>query len=202
MEEKKIILSIITPYYKALSYIKKLSEVLSPQLNSSVEWIIVDDGCNEKELDKFPATVVHLQENSGGASVPRNVALDMARGKYIAFIDSDDLVSNFYVSIILKTIPKNYDYFYISWSTNTHSVVIKDEPPTWNCCVWNCVYKRDLIGDTRFDPTLKMAEDYDFNKKVRKGYRGNVTEVLYYYNQNTPGSLSKQGVIYNNKFKR
>lgn len=202
MEENKVVLSIITPYYKALSYIKKLSEVLKPQLNDRVEWIIVDDGCNEKELDSLPATVVHLQENSGGASVPRNVALDMAKGKYISFIDSDDLVSDFYVSIILKNIPKDYDYFYISWSTNTHTVIIDKDPPTWNCCVWNCVYKRSLIGDTRFDPALKMAEDYDFNKKVRKGKKGNVTEVLYYYNQNTPGSLSKQGIIYNDKFKR
>lgn len=36
-------LSIITPYYNCLEYIKKLAEVLEPQLTNEVEWIIADD---------------------------------------------------------------------------------------------------------------------------------------------------------------
>ena len=48
-------LSIITPYYDTLEYTKRLAEVLEPQLNEDIEWIIVDDGCNEKELDKLKA---------------------------------------------------------------------------------------------------------------------------------------------------
>jgi Glycosyl transferase family 2. len=42
-------LSIITPYYNTLEYIKKLRDVLEPQLTDKIEWIIVDDGCNEKD---------------------------------------------------------------------------------------------------------------------------------------------------------
>ena len=41
-------LSIITSYYKTLEYTKKLADVLIPQLTKETEWIIVDDGCNEK----------------------------------------------------------------------------------------------------------------------------------------------------------
>lgn len=41
-------LSIITPYYNTLEYIKKLRDVLEPQLTDKIEWIIIDDGCNEK----------------------------------------------------------------------------------------------------------------------------------------------------------
>ena len=199
--EKEITLSIITPYYNALPYIRKLNKVLSPQLTNNVEWIIIDDGCNEKELDGFKAKVIHLEENSGGASVPRNAGLDVARGKYIAFIDSDDLVSDKYVNIILNNTTKGYDYFYISWSTKTNYVIIKDNPPSWNCSVWNCVYKKELIGDNRFDPALKKAEDYVFNKAVRKGHKGNVVDVLYYYNAETPNSLTKQKQTYNDKYR-
>ena len=184
-------LSIITPYYKTLEQIKKLASILEPQLTNEVEWIIIDDGCNEKELDTFNAIVIHLKENSGGASVPRNKGLDIATGEYIAFIDSDDYVSDNYIDKILTNL-KGQDYMFISWTHRLGDIIIRQEPPTWNCCVWNCIYKRELIGNERFDPKLRIAEDYAFNKRVRRGTHNAIQDILYYY-QDTPGSLSKGG---------
>ena len=46
-----------------------------------------------------------------------------------------------------------------------------------------------------------MAEDYYFNKEVRKGKRENITEVLYYYNQESENSLTKKGITYNEKYR-
>ena len=92
-------LSIITPYYNTLKYTLRLAEILQPQLTKEIEWIIVDDGCNEKALDNLKAKVIHLPNNSGGASRPRNVALDIAKGDYIAFIDSDDIVRHDYIEM-------------------------------------------------------------------------------------------------------
>ena len=192
-EDLSIKLSIIIPYYNALPYIKKLMNMLEPQLTDEIEVIIVDDGCNEYELDKFKAKVIHLENNSGGASVPRNVGLDNARGEYVAFIDSDDLVSADYIYQIMNKINnETFDYCYLSWYSDTFKVIIEDNPPDWNCCVWNCVYKRDLIGDERFKPELVIAEDYDFNVRVRKGIHTSITDIIYYYN-NTPNSLMKRG---------
>ena len=182
-------LSIITPYYNRLEYIKELAKVLEPQLDNEVEWIVVDDGCNEKELDNLKAVVIHLPTNSGGASVPRNIGLDNAKGEYITFIDSDDLVSNDYVYEIKKSFKKEYDYCYFSWKDKNHTVMIVDKPPKWNCCVWNCVYKKELIGNIRFNPKLRIAEDYEFNQKVRKGVHRSINKVLYYYNIDTLDSL-------------
>jgi glycosyltransferase involved in cell wall biosynthesis len=192
-------ISIITPYYKTLNEIKRLAEVLTPQLDNEVEWLIIDDGCQEKELDNLKAKVIHLEENSGGASVPRNIGLDNATGEYIAFIDSDDLVKHNYISSIKSKIKEEWDYCFISWETDSQQILIKNNPPSWNCCVWNCIYKRTLIGNNRFDPKLKMAEDYDFNQRVRKGIKSNLNKVLYHYN-NTPNSLTKQGITYNQKY--
>lgn len=184
-------LSIITPYYKTLEQIKRLKNILEPQLDNNIEWIIIDDGCNEYELDSFNANVIHLESNSGGASVPRNKGLDIAKGEYIAFIDSDDIISNKYIETILNHL-KGQDYMYISWKHDYGKVIIKNQPPSWNCCIWNCIYKRTLIGNERFNPKLRIAEDYDFNKRVRHGTHTSIQDILYYY-QNTPGSLSKGG---------
>lgn len=201
MKNEDLLISIITPYYNVREYIIELAKVLTPQLNDKIEWIIVDDGCNEKVLDNFKAKVIHLENNSGGASIPRNIGLDNAKGKYIVFIDADDLVSDYYIETILNKTKEEWDYCYISWKGKTNRIIIENEPPKWNCCVWNCIYKRDLIGNERFKPELKMAEDYDFNNKVRKGKRANITKIIYYYNEDTPNSLTKQRELYNSKYK-
>ena len=195
MKKEDLLISIIIPYWNTLEQTNILMNILSPQLNDNVEIIIVDDGCNQKELDKWKREnihIIHLTENSGGASVPRNVGLDNAKGKYICFIDSDDIVEPDYVDTILTKIDnEDFDYCYYSWQSPYHTIIISNEPPEWNCCVWNCVYKKDIIGNERFNPELKIAEDYDFNKRVRKGKRANITKVLYYYND-TPNSLFKR----------
>lgn len=196
-------LSIIIPYYKTLSYTKKLMQVLEPQLTDEVEVLIIDDGCGEIELDELPAFTIHLGENSGGASVPRNVGLDIAQGEYITFIDSDDMVRDDYVQKLLSKIgTQDFDRCYISWNNGVRDLIIKDEPPFWNTCVWNCMYKKSFIGDIRFNPELKKAEDYDFNEKVGKGKHISIEEPLYFYNETRQNSLSKQKETYNPKFKQ
>lgn len=201
-------LSIIIPYYNVYKNMIKLLETLIPQLTDETEVLIIDDGCNEWRFNetsysKGSIKCIHLLKNSGGASVPRNEGLNHAKGKYIVFIDSDDMVSNNYIETILNKIDtEDFDYCYISWKGQTNTVIIKDDPPKWNCCVWNCIYKRSLIGNIRFNPELKIAEDYEFNSKVRKGKKANITDILYYYNEQSPNSLTKQGQIYNEKYRK
>ena len=185
-------LSIITPYYKTLDYTLKLAKVLEPQLTKEVEWIIVDDGCQEKELDKINARVIHLDKPSGNASLPRNIGLDVAKGEYITFIDSDDMVANNYVKKILDKINEKFDYCYISWQWEKKNVIIDDEPPKWNTCVWNCIYKKELIGDNRFNTNKNIGEDEDFNNRVRHGKKANITDILYIYNYGREDSLTNR----------
>ena len=173
-------LSIITPYYKTLKYIKKLRDVLEPQLTDEVEWIIVDDGCNEKELDTFIAKVIHLPTNSGGASKPRNIGLDNAKGKYIAFIDSDDLVSDDYIQEVLKNLKT--DIIFISWKSKVHDIKIITKPPHWNCAVWCRIYRKKIIGNIRFDEKLKIAEDLVFNQQIEYSSSIAIKKQIYYYN--------------------
>lgn len=181
-------LSIITPYYNTLPYTLDLAKQLEPQLTDKVEWIIVDDGCNEYRLDKLHAKVIHLPENSGTASHPRNVGLDNARGEYIAFIDSDDWVSSDYVEKILKK--AKVDLIYLSWQSKIHNVRMEIKPPAWNCSVWCRVYRREIIGDIRFQEDLKIAEDFVFNSRIKYQTCTCVKQTVYYYNNSRKGSLT------------
>lgn len=182
-------LSIITPYYNALKYIKALAYMLEPQLTDEVEWIIVDDGCHEKELDNLKAKIIHLEENSGCAGIPRNHGLDVAQGEYITFIDADDFVSNHFVEKILEKISTSeFDYCLMTWKSVSQQYVVDvtNGRPEWNCSVWGIIYKKDLIGDIRFNDN-RIAEDYTFNQQVLKGKEEKITEVMYFYNFNENG---------------
>lgn len=185
--EKEI--SIIIPYYKTLDLTKRLFEVLTPQLTEEIEVIIVDDGCNEKELDNLGVKVIHLPENSGNASKPRNVGLDNAKGKYIAFIDSDDMVSNDYIETLLEYTKKNTDIIFLSWKGKSIIVNMDKKPPQWNCSVWCRVYRREIIGDIRFDEKLNIGEDWVFNENIKYNTSKCIKKVIYYYNEGRPGSL-------------
>jgi glycosyltransferase involved in cell wall biosynthesis len=187
-------LSIIIPYHNTIELTKTLLAVLTPQLTNECELCIVDDDVNTHELDKYKNSnvqIIHHKKNSGCAGKPRNTGIDNTKGKYIAFIDSDDMISNDYIKIIIDKInTKEFDYCYMSWQYNgSTKVIITDQPPKDNNCVWNCIYKRETIGKERFNEQMKIAEDYDFNIRVRKGVKENITEVLYSYNNAREGSL-------------
>jgi glycosyltransferase involved in cell wall biosynthesis len=189
----KPLLTIITPYFDTYKYTLALAYVLLPQLNEEVEWIIVDDGCNEKDFDVLGVKVIHLEENSGNASIPRNIGIENARGEYITFIDSDDMVAPNYIEEVTKKIKESpFDYCYLSWRTKDNIHLIKEEPADWNTCVWNCIYNKKTIGETRFDPKRNLGEDKEFNRIVRKGKRENIDKVLYYYNWKRPKSISSR----------
>ena len=189
-------LSIIIPYYKTLKLTHKLLNVLIPQLTNKCELIIVDDDVNTLELDKYVCDnvkVIHHEVNSGCAGKPRNTALNESKGDYVVFIDSDDMVSENYIEKIINKIDNSeFDYCLFSWKFNgksTEEIIITDNPPMWNCCVWNCIYKNTK---ERFDEQMKIAEDYEFNKRVRKGKKENIVDILYLYNDSRKDSLTNK----------
>ena len=112
-------------------------------------------------------TFVILTKNKGALN---------SKGEYIAFIDSDDMVAPNYISRILEEIEKGFDYCYISWKWRSGEVIIDEEAPKWNTCVWNCVYNKSLIRNRRFDCNKNIGEDEEFNK-VRGGKRRNITDI-------------------------
>lgn len=194
-------LSIIIPAYNAEPYLNELLNCLDRQITDDVEVIVVDDGSKNVFHANYAWCNVIRQKN-GGASVARNTGIENASGKYIAFIDADDLVSEVYIKTILEKIEtENPDYIYLSWKTLPGGWVcdvklksIDDEFPAYNLCVWNRVYKKSLIGKTRFNVKKKIAEDAEFIRSVEVAGKKKafVSDYMYFYRSVTPDSLTKR----------
>ena len=98
--ENKILVSVIIPMYNAEKFIPQTLESLLYQTMTDFEVIVVDDCSTDNSVEvvksyaeKFGGRlhVLKLPENSGTPGLPRNKGINFARGKYIAFLDSDDL---------------------------------------------------------------------------------------------------------------
>lgn len=91
--------SVITPVYNCEKYIGETIESALSQTYQDIEIILVDDCSTDKSSEiiedyvkRYPNKIVyHKQEKNMGAAVARNTALDIAKGRYVAFLDSDDL---------------------------------------------------------------------------------------------------------------
>ena len=101
--------SVIIPVYNAEKYLGVCLESILIQTLQDYEVIIVNDCSTDKScavaesyLEKFGGRlkIISLNENTGSGAVPRNVGLDYARGKYVFFMDADDL----FIDIALETL--------------------------------------------------------------------------------------------------
>lgn len=193
-------LTIIIPYYNGGRYTEELLKQLEPQITKDVEVIVIDDGSKIPFKTDYSWIKVIRQKNAG-ASAARNTGLDHAKGEYIAFIDADDLISDKYVETILnKAKTDKFDYLYMSWKAfggwnmDVHLTNIDQQFPPFNLCVWNRVYKRSMIGETRFNTLKPCAEDAQFIRDVKEeGWKKSfVSDYMYFYRSNAADSLTKR----------
>ncbi len=179
-------LSIIIPFYNTYDLTCELLNELKKQLTSEVEVLICDDS-NDLRLDAYAdiATIFHSNKRQG-LSKARNICLDAASGEYIAFIDSDDMISNNYIKVLLKSIDEIHtDIIVFDWmDKNTKEVCHHPE----NYAVWKAIYKRKIIP--RFHEELWYNEDVPFQEELDKlkCTKDFINNALYYYNSGRVGS--------------
>lgn len=182
-------LSIVIPYYNTYELTEKLLDVLIPQLNEDVEVFLVDDGCNELRFDKYQdkINVVHLEENRGN-SASLNIGIKKAQGKYVAIIDSDDMIVDYYVREVLNAID-NYDVdlIDIDWE-DMHNHIVVHRPS--NVAPWRSIYKKEIMP--LFDESIRHSSDVPFRRDLDEGSKTHyyLEKVLYIYNSNRVGSLT------------
>ena len=91
--------SIIVPVYNVEKYLPKCLDSLVSQTIDDFEILVVNDGSPDRSQDiideysrRYPEKVVSLVKENGGQGSARNMALEIAKGEYIGFVDSDDWV--------------------------------------------------------------------------------------------------------------
>ncbi len=183
-----ILLSIIIPYYNTYNYTIKLLKELSIQYVDDIEVILVDDGCNETRFDEFNKfTIIHLDKNYG-ASYAWNRGLDKAIGSYIAFIDSDDMISMDYVETLVDAIKNhNEDIIKFAWFDSDAMYLVQN--PT-NRGIWKAIYKKEICP--RFNEEWKERTDVPFDVALRKNSHTEfyINKLLYFYHSRREGSIT------------
>lgn len=104
------LISVVIPVYKVENYLRECLDSVISQTYKNLDIILVDDGsldncpaiCDEYAEKDSRIKVIHRQ--NGGLSAARNSGIDVARGEYITFIDSDDYVSRAYVEQLYLTL--------------------------------------------------------------------------------------------------
>lgn len=116
------LISIIVAIYNVEKYLPKCIESILKQSYKNIELILVDDGspdsslqiCNEYALEDKRVKVI--TKSNGGQSTARNLALDVANGEYIGFIDGDDWIeTDMYQTLYDVITHENADIVQCGW---------------------------------------------------------------------------------------
>ncbi len=206
----KDLISIIIPVYNVQKYLNKCIDSLLAQTYDNLELVLVDDGSTDDsgkiadEYAKRDKRIKVIHKNNGGVSSARNSALEVAKGRYIYFCDSDDYVD----ANILEQMHLAMEKFNVDLVVCCHDNVYKDTTEyhtnfqssfvfsfddqdticqmfadtgsnMYSSC--NKLYKREYVG--KFNNNIVVGEDQIFNYQyyshVGKGYF--ICQPMYHY---------------------
>lgn len=221
MNSKDIKISVIIPAYNVEDYIKDcLDSVLSQKLKE-YEIIIVNDGSTDNTqgivelyIQNHPTIDIKcLYAEHRGPANARNIAMDIAKGKYISFIDADDRLSaNMYEDMYSKAEEEQADLVlcgrvYVfpdgTYDSTWNPVRIdgvtnifenKKLLPDTSSFVWDKLFNREAIlkSGIRFNEEIHYAEDalfiYSFLYFAKRV--ASVQEPLYYYTIKRKNSIT------------
>ena len=221
----KDLISVIVPIYNVEKYLTKCLDSIINQTYKNLEIILVDDGSPDNcpkicdEYAKRDKRIKVIHKKNQGVSVARNVGIESSEGKYICFVDSDDFISNdFLTKLINKIKEENSDAVICDYYTYKNDKEYKHINKNWKkivCndlsmyfgnlrnvhrAVWAALYKKNIIKDLRFNPELKIAEDFLFLLQVLKNAEkiSYVNECLYYYFINNDSVMRTKNENYYN----
>ena len=208
--EKKVdygLVSIIMPNYNSEKYVASTIQSVLDQTYQNWELIFVDDSSTDDSLKivktfKDERIKIFKNEVNSGAAISRNYALRMAKGKWIAFLDSDDLWENEKLTRQLSFMVENsYDFTYTYYKVCNEGVwenFIRTSPAKvtlkklYNYCYFSTItviYNREKLGLLQI-PDIKKRNDYAlWLIALKKCDAYLYPEVLSYYIRHN-GSLS------------
>ena len=215
MTEPKI--SVIVPCYNCENTIEATLASILASTVSELEVILVNDGSTDNTADllyvlsRTDGRIVVINKENGGVSSARNAALDVARGEYIGFVDSDDIIDPDMYEYLLSAISRGADIAECGMRlvssdgeqyTTSPECEISTEKGIAAEREWlsfftgsSCtkLFSREVVGDTRFFTDYKIGEDMLFNLLcLERSRRATILpEAKYSYIQNDTSATHK-----------
>lgn len=177
-------ISIIIPVYNCQSYLRKLLSSFSNRTSAyELEIILVNDGSADESgaicdhLASLDNRIIVIHQSNQGAATARNRGLEIASGEWIWMIDADDTP---HLSLLCEILPElkecnsdaicfNYQiatskgikspHHYIERTRTSGLTYLEKHTELY---VWNKIFRRSLIGTTRFLDGTKTIEDFLF----------------------------------------
>lgn len=226
-KENLPLISVIIPVYNVEKYLERCVESVLNQTYQNIQIILVNDGSSdgspalcERIAKEHPDKVSFISQANIGLAGARNSGLGVAKGEYVAFVDSDDWIApDIYTKCIAEIQEHNCDIvdFKVVYTdgekipaqkeisqtiTVTGQNILYDylyRGQTETCPFSACrkLYKRELFNGVEF-PTGKINEDIATNFRVLSNAKtlAHISDVGYYYYQNsesiTNGQLRKR----------
>ena len=221
MEEQDLI-SVIIPVYNVELYLDKCLTSVMAQSYRNLQIILVDDGSTDRSgqiCDKYEgidSRIIVIHQENRGVSSARNVALELAAGTYIVFVDSDDFLPEHSIEMRIKNIGfadmlvGNICNISVGGHLQKKEMLLDDRNISSNELLWYlfneniCGYQGFLFdklfrlsiinkNQIRFDEHIKMNEDRIFIMKylLCSGKVQFVSDNLYYYRQREDSVLGQ-----------
>lgn len=214
--------SVIIPIYNTQKYLVRCFDSIINQNESDLEIILVDDGSEDDsgricdayaEKDKRFCV---LHKENGGVSSARNSGIDMMSGDYCCFVDSDDCVSENYISVLLNNLKAYCCDVSVCGLSRTdaegdlNEVIVLNRPKAQLSLfnetdgikgyIGGKLFKADIIkkNDIRFDENQALAEDllfiFDYLMCCQSENTACVSNSkLYCYENGSMGTLAGRG---------
>ncbi|MDE2222748.1 MAG: glycosyltransferase family 2 protein [Candidatus Omnitrophica bacterium] len=112
-KEQKVMISVIIPTHNSSQHIEETIRSILAQDFSDIEIIVVDDGSTDDTrtlIERFGGQVKYFYQQNQGSAFARNSGLDHAQGKYIFFMDADDLLAKEILGLCIKSLEANKSY--------------------------------------------------------------------------------------------
>lgn len=217
----KDLISIIIPVYNVEAYLYQCLDSVINQRYQKLQIILVDDGSTDSSgavcdfFKKKDSRIEVIHQTNAGLSAARNTGLSVAQGKYVCFIDSDDLVSENYVWTLYELqIRYNAqivccDYIRSRKVPNFHGqerdgkvkvMVSREMLQEWHgmnkrveTVVWNKLYSKELFIDS--DGMIKFPEGRNHedvcitHQLVSRSTKVVITDLKLYFYRNRKDSL-------------
>ena len=145
MNKNKPLISIIIPVYNSCEFILNTLNSLEAQSYHNYEIILINDGSTDNSVEileeyrrKFGHAILYNQKNMG-VSAARNKGIEISKGEFVTFLDSDDMYSSHFLEkMLFKQIQKNADVVYCGYNKISIAGKIKVMP---------CLFKeKDILN--------------------------------------------------------